>query len=75
MALQRPKSVLFEALRSHDRDSIAIMDTACGQHSTYATLLQDVQGFKQRLLEEIGRTDISGARVAFIVENGYNYAG
>jgi hypothetical protein len=42
MALQRPKSVLFEALRSHDRDSIAIMDTASEQHSTYATLLRDV---------------------------------
>jgi malonyl-CoA/methylmalonyl-CoA synthetase len=75
MAFEVSRSVLFEALRGHDQGSAAIADTAAGKHFTYASLMRDVSNFKRQLLRELGRNDISGERVAFIVENGYNYVG
>jgi malonyl-CoA/methylmalonyl-CoA synthetase len=75
MAIKHPRSVLFEALRGHDQGSIAIVDSASGKCVTYASLLQDVSSFKHQLLRDAGRDNISGERVAFIVENNYNYTG
>lgn len=75
MAIKTPRSVLFEALRRHDPASTAIVDSASGDHIPYASLLQDISRFKHHFLKEIGRDDISGERVAFIVENGYDYVG
>ncbi|KAI4753507.1 acetyl-CoA synthetase-like protein [Aureobasidium sp. EXF-3400] len=73
MAVKHPRSVLFEALRAHDQGSIAIVDSASGKCVTYASLLKDVSSFKHQLLRDVGRDDIFGERVAFIVENSYNY--
>ncbi|KAH0290044.1 AMP-binding enzyme [Aureobasidium namibiae CBS 147.97] len=73
MAIKLPSSVLFEALRRHDKASTAIVDSASGEIITYASLLQDVSSLKHQLLQELDQDDISGERVAFIVENGYNY--
>lgn len=75
MAVKHPRPVLFEVLRIHDQGSIAIVDSASGKCVTYASLLQDVSSFKHRLLRDVGRDDISSERVAFIVENNYDYTG
>jgi len=75
MAIKTARSVLFEALRRHDPASTAIVDSASGKGITYASLLQDVSTFKHQLLQELDQDNISGERVAFTVENGYNYVG
>jgi malonyl-CoA/methylmalonyl-CoA synthetase len=75
MAVKHPRSVLFEALRAHDQGSIAIVDSASGKCVTYASLLQDVSRFRHQFLQDVGRDDIFGERVAFIVEDNYNYTG
>ena len=75
MAVKHPRSVLFEALRAHDQGSIAIVDSASWKCVTYASLLKDISSFKHQLLRDVGRDDVSDERVAFIVENSYNYTG
>jgi len=40
---------------------------------TYAQLLDDVAKFRDELASFLGRRDLKGERVAFLVESGYNY--
>jgi malonyl-CoA/methylmalonyl-CoA synthetase len=74
-ALQR--SALFEALKQHDRDSTAVVHSLSGRSFTYGSLLHDVAAAKDRLLTSTGRTpqSIVGERVAFLIENSYDYVG
>lgn len=75
MTTKLPHSSLLEAIRNHDPDSTAIVESANGRHYTYRTLSRDVFHAKTRLLKRLGRNDISGERVAMLIENGYNYVG
>ncbi|KAK3057826.1 hypothetical protein LTR09_000901 [Extremus antarcticus] len=72
-ALQR--STLFETLQQHDRDSTAIVHSLSGRSFTYGSLLHDVAAAKKRLLEHTKRDEatIVGERVAFLIENSYDY--
>ena len=74
-ALQR--SALFEAINQHDRDSTAIVHSLSGRSFSYGSLLRDVANAKERLLENTGRDEqsIAGERVAFLIENSYDYVG
>ena len=74
-ALQR--SALFEAMIQHRPDSTAIVHSLSGRSFTYASLLHDVALAKERLLEKTGKdeTSIAGERVAFLIENSYDYVG
>ena len=40
---------------------------------TYSQLLDDVTKFRDELCSFVGKKDLEGARVAFLVESGYNY--
>jgi len=42
---------------------------------TYGELLKDVADAKDRLLKESGAGAINGQRIAFLVENSYDYVG
>lgn len=75
MAVKIPGSILFEAIQRHDPASTAIVDAASGTEFTYGTLLRDVSHVKATLLSKLGRDVRPGERIAFIVENGYNYVG
>ncbi|KAK3719506.1 hypothetical protein LTR37_004364 [Vermiconidia calcicola] len=72
-ALQR--SALFEALQQHSRESTAIVHSLSGRSFTYGSLLQDVANAKEKLLEQTGKDEksIVGERVAFLIENSYDY--
>ena len=74
-SLQR--SALFEALQQHDRDSTAVVHSLSGRSFTYGSLLNDVAEAKEGLLSTTGRDDASivGERIAFLVENSYDYVG
>ncbi|KAK3702939.1 hypothetical protein LTR37_014788 [Vermiconidia calcicola] len=73
VALQR--SALFEAIEHHDRESTAVVHSLSGRSFEYGSLLQDVANAKKKLLEQTGKDEksIVGERVAFLIENSYDY--
>ena len=74
-ALQR--STLFELMLEHKQHSLAIIHSLSGRSFTYGSLLHDVATAKERLLQETGKDEksIAGERVAFLIENSYDYVG
>jgi len=75
MAVSIQRSVFLEAIEKHDPSSTAVVNNDSGTAFSYGTLLRDVACAKERLLQIPGRASIAGERVAFLVENGYNYVG
>ncbi|TKA68944.1 hypothetical protein B0A55_08235 [Friedmanniomyces simplex] len=73
VALQR--SPFLEAIQRHDPSSTAIVHSLSGRAFTYGSLLQDVAAAKEKLLQTTGKDESSivGERIAFLVENGYDY--
>jgi len=74
-AIQR--SAFFEAIQKHDPNSIAVVNNDSGKTFTYGSLIHDVALAKERLLQDTGKNEkeMAGQRVAFLVENGYDYVG
>lgn len=72
-----PRTPLFEALKTHDPESTAVIHSLSGRQFTYGSLLKDVAAAKQRLAKDAGRdaAALQGERVAFIIENSYDYVG
>lgn len=79
-----PNLPLFHALRDHDPARVAVVHSASARAFTYGNLVADVLGARGRLLrvqngvENGGQADsagIAGERVAFLVENSYDYVG
>ncbi|KAK8043650.1 hypothetical protein PG993_006080 [Apiospora rasikravindrae] len=73
MASTLPRLPLFEAISKHDPDSTAVVHCLSGRSFKYAELLPDVARTRDRLYEAAGRPDIRGERIAFLVENSYDY--
>ncbi|KAK5700589.1 hypothetical protein LTR97_005106 [Elasticomyces elasticus] len=73
VALQR--SPFLEAIQSHDPSSTAVVHSLSGRNFTYGSLLHDVAFAKEQLLQKTGKDEngIVGERIAFLVENGYDY--
>ncbi|KAL1305250.1 hypothetical protein AAFC00_002165 [Neodothiora populina] len=70
-----PSTPLFEAISSHDPQSTAVVHSLSGRSFTYASLLQDVAARKDELARQataVGSA-IQGQRVAFLIENSYDY--
>ncbi len=74
MASNLPRLPIFEALAGHDPRSTAVVHSASGRKFTYGELLRDVAEGKERLLKERGGK-MDGERIAFLVENSYDYVG
>lgn len=70
-----PRLPLFEAISSHDPDSTVVVHSTSQRTFRYGELLGDVARTRDRLHSEAGKSDISGERVAFLVENSYDYVG
>ncbi|KAF2716441.1 acetyl-CoA synthetase-like protein [Polychaeton citri CBS 116435] len=72
---QLHRSPFFEALASHDPQQLAVIHSLSGRSFTYGSLLNDVSEAKERLLQTTSKNEsgIAGERVAFIVENSYDY--
>ncbi|PSR82050.1 AMP-binding enzyme-domain-containing protein [Coniella lustricola] len=68
-----PRLPVFEAIASHDPASTAVVHSVSQRTFTYGELLGDVSRARDQLLQKAEREDIEGERVAFLVENGYDY--
>ena len=78
MASTFPDLPIFRAIFSHDPDSTAIIHSRSKRRFTYGDLLKDVEDAKIKLytqLKSASPDSIGGQRVAFLVENGYDYVG
>jgi acyl-CoA synthetase (AMP-forming)/AMP-acid ligase II len=75
MASTLPKLPLFEAISKHDPQSTSIIHSASGRRFTYGQLLHDVAERTDQLVEEAGGKELGGERIAFLVENSYDYVG
>jgi acyl-CoA synthetase (AMP-forming)/AMP-acid ligase II len=77
MVATLPRLPIFEAISTHDPNSTAVIHSTSGRRFTYGELLHDVAASKDLLLREgagrVGR--IEGQRIAFLVENSYDYVG
>ncbi|KAL8389034.1 hypothetical protein RB595_008842 [Gaeumannomyces hyphopodioides] len=75
MSVSLQRSAFLEAIQQHEPSSVAVVESASGASFSYQALLQSVARAKEQLLLKTGRTDetISGERVAFLVENGFDY--
>ncbi|KAH6650914.1 hypothetical protein F5144DRAFT_598331 [Chaetomium tenue] len=73
MASTLPRLPVFEAIARHDPNSIAVIHSNSGRRFRYGELLGDVCKVRNRLYETAGRDDIDGERIAFLVENSYDY--
>lgn len=70
-------SPFFEAIEKHDPTSTAVVHSLSGRSFSYGSLLRDVSLAKSRLLRDTQKDEnnIAGERVAFMVENSYDYVG
>lgn len=75
MATTLPKLPLFEAIKSHDPNSSVVIHSASGRHFAYGGLLSDVAQACTVLRRDAGNHPLDGERIAFLVENGYDYIG
>lgn len=75
MASSLPRLAVFEAIASHEPQSSAVIHCTSGRHFTYGGLLKDVANAKDKLCQAAGDQSMDGQRVAFLVENGYDYVG
>ncbi|TGO18890.1 hypothetical protein BTUL_0007g01090 [Botrytis tulipae] len=73
MASTLPRLPLFEAISSHDPKSTSVIHSASGRRFTYGQLLHDVAERRDKLSNEAGQKGLEGERVAFLVENSYDY--
>ncbi|KAG5661797.1 hypothetical protein KAF25_004036 [Fusarium avenaceum] len=73
MAITLQRSAFIEAIQKHDQSSIAVVESDSGESFSYYTLLKSIAGAKELLLSKAGKDDISGERVAFMVESGFQY--
>ncbi|KAI0869616.1 hypothetical protein GGS24DRAFT_478209 [Hypoxylon argillaceum] len=71
--LTLPKLPLFDAISRHDPHSTAIAHCLSGRSFKYGELLPDVCRARDQILEAAGKSDIRGERIAFLVENSYDY--
>ena len=75
MASTLPKLPLFEAITGHDPNHLAIVHSLSGRSFTYGELLKDVAEAKESLKKTVNGKTLAGERMAFLIENGYDYVG
>ncbi|KAK2003943.1 AMP-binding enzyme, partial [Colletotrichum falcatum] len=68
-----PRLPLFEAISQHDPESTAVLHSLSGRRFKYGELLGDVRRARDRFLDSAGKPDLNGERIAFLVENSYDY--
>ncbi|MCJ1357026.1 MAG: hypothetical protein MMC33_007022 [Icmadophila ericetorum] len=73
MASSLPSIPIFKAIKSHDPKSIAIIHSVSGRQFSYGELLSDVADARTKLREQAKEARLTGQRVAFLAENGYDY--
>ncbi|RYP02728.1 hypothetical protein DL764_005658 [Monosporascus ibericus] len=72
-SLTLPKLPVFDAIAGHDPQSTAVVHCLTGRTFRYGGLLPDVCRVRDRIYAAARKSDIRGERVAFLVENSYDY--
>ena len=75
MASTLPKLSIFDAISTHDPESTAVIHSASRRSFTYGQLLKDVADAKDQLQNSAAGRNTDGERIAFMVENSYDYVG
>jgi malonyl-CoA/methylmalonyl-CoA synthetase len=70
-----PKLPIFQAIAGHDLSRTAIVHNPSGRTFTYGELAHDVADATVELRRKAEGRPLGGERVAFLVENGYDYVG
>ena len=70
-----PQLPIFKAIASHNPKTVAVVHSVSGRTFTYGQLLGDVAFAKDNLINLSGETSLNGERVAFFLQNGYDYVG
>lgn len=70
-----PRLPIFEAISSHDPKSTAVIHSKSGRRFTYGELLGDVAEAKDHLDRVANGSSLKGERIAFLIENSYDYVG
>ncbi|KAL8661567.1 MAG: hypothetical protein Q9168_008371, partial [Polycauliona sp. 1 TL-2023] len=73
MASTLPRLPVFQAIAKHDPESTAVIHATSGRRFTYGQLLRDVASARDDLQQSAGGQSTDGERVAFLVENSYDY--
>ncbi|KAF2751731.1 acetyl-CoA synthetase-like protein [Sporormia fimetaria CBS 119925] len=73
MASTLPRLPIFEAIKKHDPNTTAVVHSLSGRRFTYGELVNDVAAAKDKLQKNTNGEKAEGARIAFLVENGYDY--
>ena len=74
-SLTLPKFPVFDAIAGHDPQSPAVVHCLSGRTFRYGEILPDVCRVRDRIYAAAGKSDIRGERVAFLIENSYDYVG
>ncbi|KAI1496811.1 acetyl-CoA synthetase-like protein [Biscogniauxia marginata] len=72
-SLTLPRLPIFDAISRHDPRSPAVVHCLSGRSFNYGELLPDVCRVRDQIHDAAGRSDIRGERIAFLVENSYDY--
>jgi malonyl-CoA/methylmalonyl-CoA synthetase len=75
MASSLPRQPIFEAISGHDLKRTAIVHNPSGRAFTYGELVHDVANAVESLKTKANGKSLEGERIAFLVENGYDYVG
>lgn len=70
-----PRLPVFEAIAGHSPQSTVVVHSNSGRRFQYGELLGDVRRVRNRLYEASKKSDLDGERIAFLVENSYDYVG
>lgn len=68
-----PNIPIFQALKDHDPQSLAVIHSLSRRSFTYGNLIGDVIRAREDLRRKAG--DVAGERVGFLAENSYDYVG
>jgi malonyl-CoA/methylmalonyl-CoA synthetase len=75
MASTLPRLAIFEAITRHDPQLTAVVHSLSGRSFTYDSLIQDVAEATKTLKSNADGRTLEGQRIAFLIENGYDYVG
>ena len=70
-----PRLEVFEAIAAHDPKATAVIHSLSGRRFTYGDVIQDVGEARTKLEKIANGSSLSGERIAFLVENSYDYVG
>lgn len=69
-----PNIPIFQAIKEHDPDSLAVIHSLSRRTFTYGNLIGDVLRAREDLRRKAG-SNLAGERIGFLAENSYDYVG